>query len=420
MGDSFPLERLPDVHITPQQQAEIVSRHQAQFPAAPVTRNMVLGVVRDLFNKITLNGWPMSFDGGNINVATSAITSTTSQPSQSSVVQAPVVPAFRVTIAPTQVSVSTTPEVTKPKAPTTILPIVSIPPSKIPLEIISSEDLPKPSTSVPFASSTKPLVPALMTGVPLTTTLDHAYNELSAVTKKTYKDPTIGLVDPWHPHSPTMTGETFIPVRLTRADGQRTVLSIVQAATSYVLQGAVDGERTLALPTTDKFYDAGGGGTLPPFGITTVVSSGTSFAIANPYSYLFKAVMDGTVETITGLDTQWSPSIGDYAYLTLTQDNSGNITGIEFTIGEGWAAFPAFYTIDNSDPSNPFVNEFYFPTAKFVDPSSAAPGNTISIGDITSPTPIKVLQAISQNLLQVNRVMGGLVGCAVESYGAVI
>lgn len=413
-------ESAPEVLITPQQQYDIVAAHKARPPEAPITRDSVITTVRDILNRVTFNGWPMSFDGGNITVSPAAMDSAPSAVRRSQAPSQPVQPPqFRVTLASPRVPVVFASEsaVARPAVPQASIlpPLVPAAPAITPPEVTVVKTA---SDEVPGA---KPIVPPAMSGIPVSTSLDQAYSQRSAVSHKRTLDPTVGKRDPHHPHDSTMTGETLIPIRLKRADGQRTVLAFIDAPTSYVLDGATMGERILALPATDKFYDAGGGGgTLTPFSITTKLDSGTLKALVNQFSYIFNANMLGGVYSITSFASLFSPAIGDYAYLEISQDNTGTITDIQLKMDAGWAALPKFYTVDSTDPINPFVDSFYLPIAKFVDPSSAAPGETISIGDPATPTLLKVVQGCTTNLLLVLRALDGLVGWTFESYGAII
>ena len=52
----------------------------------------------------------------------------------------------------------------------------------------------------------------------------------------------------------------MIPVRLTRADGQKAILAFVATEFVGVVEGAVEGERPATLPSESSYYEAGGGG----------------------------------------------------------------------------------------------------------------------------------------------------------------
>lgn len=51
----------------------------------------------------------------------------------------------------------------------------------------------------------------------------------------------------------------MIPVRLTRADGQKKILALMSTELVGVVEGATGGERTLPLPAEDSYYEGGGG-----------------------------------------------------------------------------------------------------------------------------------------------------------------
>jgi hypothetical protein len=52
----------------------------------------------------------------------------------------------------------------------------------------------------------------------------------------------------------------MIPVRFTRADGQRKILALVATELVGTVEGATAGERTLTLPPEDSYFEGGGGG----------------------------------------------------------------------------------------------------------------------------------------------------------------
>jgi hypothetical protein len=56
----------------------------------------------------------------------------------------------------------------------------------------------------------------------------------------------------------------MVPVKLTRADGQKTILALMATELVGVVEGATSGERTLTLPPEDSYYEGGGGGGTTP------------------------------------------------------------------------------------------------------------------------------------------------------------
>jgi hypothetical protein len=56
----------------------------------------------------------------------------------------------------------------------------------------------------------------------------------------------------------------MIPVRFTRADGQKKILALMATELVGVVEGATGTERTVPLPATNSFYEGGGGGATPP------------------------------------------------------------------------------------------------------------------------------------------------------------
>lgn len=61
----------------------------------------------------------------------------------------------------------------------------------------------------------------------------------------------------------------MIPVRFTRADGQRKILALMATELFGTVEGATAGERTLTLPPEDSFFEGGGGSSVAhPWKIT--------------------------------------------------------------------------------------------------------------------------------------------------------
>lgn len=54
----------------------------------------------------------------------------------------------------------------------------------------------------------------------------------------------------------------MIPVRFTRADGQRKILALMATELVGTVEGATAGERTLTLPPEDSFFEGGGGSSI--------------------------------------------------------------------------------------------------------------------------------------------------------------
>lgn len=63
----------------------------------------------------------------------------------------------------------------------------------------------------------------------------------------------------------TVRGDTYIPIRLTRADGARSILTLIPNDFTAVLEGATSGERTKEIPPSDTYYTAGGIGDQAPW-----------------------------------------------------------------------------------------------------------------------------------------------------------
>lgn len=155
-----------------------------------------------------------------------------------------------------------------------------------------------------------------------------------------------------------------------------------------------------------------------PWEMISVLDGSTPKCQVNPYSYLFKQVADGKGETIANLSDKFIPTVGQYAWLELSQNGSGALTAIEFMHGAPWPAFPADYTIDSTDPDNPFIDSVYIPLAAFLDPNTTVaatdytPGKTFAVGSAQ----IKSAQLLNEHLIIVNRAIGGLVGEFVEHW----
>ena len=150
---------------------------------------------------------------------------------------------------------------------------------------------------------------------------------------------------------------------------------------------------------------------------TQADSSGSTQALCNPNSFLFKGLMDGTKETIANLGTAFTPSVGDYAWLELSQDATVALTAREFNTG----AWPGvFYTTDTDSNGVPFVDSTYLPLAKFVAEDDAADGVVLTLGTKASPTKVKCVQLCNQHQLLVLRAINGLVCWSTEGWAGLI
>ena len=150
---------------------------------------------------------------------------------------------------------------------------------------------------------------------------------------------------------------------------------------------------------------------------TQTDSSGRTQALCNPNSFLFKGLMDGTKETIANLGMAFTPSVGDYAWLELSQDANVALTAREFNTG----AWPGvFYTTDTDSNGVPFVDSTYLPLAKFVAEDDAADGVVLTLGTKASPTKVKCVQLCNQHQLLVLRAINGLVCWSTEAWAGLI
>ena len=96
----------------------------------------------------------------------------------------------------------------------------------------------------------------------------------------------------------------MIPVRFTRADGQRKILALMATELVGTVEGATAGERTLTLPPEDSFFEGGSGdSTIHPFKIYSRVNNGTSEVKVESASSVYSGFGSFTTTTITGLDS---------------------------------------------------------------------------------------------------------------------
>jgi len=110
----------------------------------------------------------------------------------------------------------------------------------------------------------------------------------------------------------------IIPVRLTRADGEKKILALVATDFVGVVDGATLGDRTATLPSEDSYYEAGGGGGAPnhPWAVTIRkdTESETYQYKVDYNSTLYKGLGSFDNIAVTGLDSWATASVG-YLYL---------------------------------------------------------------------------------------------------------
>jgi hypothetical protein len=126
----------------------------------------------------------------------------------------------------------------------------------------------------------------------------------------------------------------MIPVRFTRADGQRKILALVATELVGTVEGATEGERTLQLPPEDSFFEGGGGGSVAhPWQISKKTENDMVYFRVNANSSVFAGV--GTFEevSISGLGL-WVGEMDGYVTLHGTVENN-QLTGLEVVWGEG-------------------------------------------------------------------------------------
>ena len=140
----------------------------------------------------------------------------------------------------------------------------------------------------------------------------------------------------------------------------------------------------------------------------------------NQYSYLFKVGLDGSTESIGTDFSSWLDDTkiysGGYAWLEIAILDTGAVDQVDMHVGSGWTGMPKFYHID-SGGATPYVDYWYVPLAKFIDPTSTdpAPDYTIKVGGTT----VGVVQLCDQHLAEVYRAVGGLVALSVEAWQGV-
>jgi hypothetical protein len=115
----------------------------------------------------------------------------------------------------------------------------------------------------------------------------------------------------------------MIPVRLTRADGQKKILAYLASEFVGVVDGAGGGERTTSLPAKSDYYEAGGGGSVPPHPWQirlTTNDEGETLYLVEYNSNLYAGLASYANVEVTGLDSASFISVG-YVVLTGTVVN---------------------------------------------------------------------------------------------------
>ena len=140
----------------------------------------------------------------------------------------------------------------------------------------------------------------------------------------------------------------------------------------------------------------------------------------NQSSSLFTLALDGNKESIGSDFDSWlddtNISAGQYAWLEIALLDTGAVDQVDMHVGDGWTDMPKFYHIDSSG-ATPYVDYWYVPLAKFIDPASTdpAPDYTIKVAGTT----VGVVQLCDQHLVEINRLVGGLMALSVEAWQGV-
>jgi hypothetical protein len=146
----------------------------------------------------------------------------------------------------------------------------------------------------------------------------------------------------------------MIPVRFTRADGQRKILALVATELVGTVEGATEGERTLTLPPENSFFEGGGGVSSHPFNVITRTIGGNLYwgILERSYAWTFmnpthQGNINGLLTTGEEGDPNWIQisQNPDYIYLEYDQDNAE--TKI-LTVGSGGNFNPTLNNVESS------------------------------------------------------------------------
>lgn len=104
--------------------------------------------------------------------------------------------------------------------------------------------------------------------------------------------------------------------------------------------------------------------------------------------------------SITGLDTPIAVAVGQYVWLEIAFNASGEPTGASIKTGTTWSGFPAMFAVSGATP--PKQTAFYQPLAKLVASTSTLPGLLCGSGK-TAVKIIQLWQGGHMRLIQVAR-----------------
>lgn len=132
----------------------------------------------------------------------------------------------------------------------------------------------------------------------------------------------------------------YLNVLFTRKDGNRKILVQVDNANAAVIEGAVAGERTTTLPPDNAYYEAGGGGDVPPHPWQiTIENQGTTspewkYKI-EPASKLFDG-FGGTAITVDGADGVFRSIETGFYILKINFSSTGTVEQAQIDIDENF------------------------------------------------------------------------------------
>lgn len=98
----------------------------------------------------------------------------------------------------------------------------------------------------------------------------------------------------------------MVPVKLTRADGQKKILALMATELVGVVEGASAGERTVTLPSENSYYEGGGTFNPHPWQVLLRTENGSTEYKVELNSNLYSGIGSWDNINITGLDF-WTP-----------------------------------------------------------------------------------------------------------------
>lgn len=128
----------------------------------------------------------------------------------------------------------------------------------------------------------------------------------------------------------------MVPVRFTRADGNKKILALIASEFVGVVEGATAGDRPATLPSEDSYYEGGGGDSVAhPFQVRIESDEdGNVKYIIELNSNLYKGLRNFDKQNITGLNFPSTPSTGFLSLFGVVSNGvvtSASIQGPEAT-----------------------------------------------------------------------------------------